>query len=52
MVLIKFIALVISIWFTSVNIIKCCYGHSILPINFFIQAVAITTFIFIQFNLF
>ena len=52
MIVLKFISLVIAIWFTYVNIIRMVYKQKLPAINFIIQAVAITTFIFIQWDLF
>lgn len=48
----KFISLLLGIWFTILNYYFFKNKENIPPINFFIQAISITIFIFIQFNLF
>lgn len=49
--IIKFVSLVIAIWFTAVNIVKAAQGSAIPSLNFLIMSVSIASFVFIQFNL-
>jgi hypothetical protein len=52
MIILKFVSLVLAIWFSIVNIGRIYCKQSVSITNLFIQAVSITTFVFIQFKLF
>ena len=52
MIIIKFISLVIAIWFSIVNFGLLAHNQSVSTINLFIQALSIATFVFSQFKLF
>lgn len=52
MIILKFISLVIAIWFSIVNFGLIKHGESVSTINLIIQAISISLFCFIQFNLF
>lgn len=46
MMAVKFLAWVIAIWFTFVNVTKIIRNQDVSAMNFALQAVAITTIIF------
>ncbi len=48
----KFLSLMIAIWFTTVNMAKFGRGHEVNWINFAIMSFSITMFVFLQFGLF
>jgi hypothetical protein len=52
MVYIKFISLVIAIWFTVVNLGLIKHKQDVSALNILIQAISIAVFVFIQFKLF
>lgn len=52
LIVLKFVSLFFGIWFTNVNLGKLIYKQKISESNFFIQAISITIFIFIQFKLY
>lgn len=47
--IIKFICLLIGIWFSIVNIGRMKYGQNVPAVNTFLQALGIAGFIFLQF---
>lgn len=51
MEIVKFIALVFSIFLTTINTLRVINRMSTPGINFLLQAIAITVFVFIQFHL-
>lgn len=51
MVIIKFISLVIAIWFSIVNFGLLHHKQAVSSINLLVQSVSIATFVFIQFGL-
>jgi len=52
MVVIKFISLVIAIWFSIVNIGSIAHKQNVPMLNLLIQSISIAIFVFIQFKLF
>jgi hypothetical protein len=50
--ILKFVSLLIALWFTEINIMRFIRNADIPPINFFYQSVSIVLFIFLQFKLF
>jgi hypothetical protein len=50
--IIKLFCLVISIWYTQVNLIRGFRGSNVSARNFVVQALAIAIFLGIQFNMF
>ena len=50
--IVKFISLVVAIWFSIVNFGRMKYGQEVSSQNFAVQSVSIAVFVFIQFNLF
>lgn len=52
MIILKFISLVIAIWFSIVNFGSLAHKQNVSMINLLIQALSITTFLFVQFKLF
>jgi len=52
LIIIKFIALFVAIWFTMINIVSMYAKEYIPAINFIINALSITIFVFIQFKLY
>jgi len=49
--IIKCICLFLAIWFTLINTVRCYNKVSVSTVNLFYQAVGITGFIILQFNL-
>ena len=49
LLVLKFVSLVFAIWFTNVNLAMVFYKQTIPEVNFFIQALSMTIFIFLQF---
>lgn len=52
MIIIKFISLVVAIWFTVINGYFIKLKEGIPASNFLVQAISIATFVFLQFNMF
>lgn len=52
MVILKFVSLVLAVWFTVLNFGLMFQKQEVPTGNFLVQALSIATFIFIQFNLF
>lgn len=52
MIIVKFISLVIAIWFTVVNLGMIKHRQDVSALNILIQSISIAVFVFIQFKLF
>ena len=52
MIILKFVSLILAIWFSIVNFGSIAHKQNVPMINLLIQALSIATFVFIQFKLF